>query len=175
MRRALGAAFDAMPEAVRRGHTIDGTLVLEGRASVIGAESWLGRVIARLIGFPQPATDVPVTVTMRTDAQGETWQRDFGGKVFRSGLAHRRGRRGRITEHFGLLTFDLALTASSAGLDLTIAGCRLGPIRLPRGLVRSHATERVDAAGRFCFDVPISMPGMGAIVHYRGWLVPRRG
>jgi hypothetical protein len=160
----------------RRVVVIGGTGAFGARlAEGLVATTDLAVTIARLIGFPQPATDVTVTVTMRTDAQGETWQRDFGGKVFRSRLAHRPSRRGRITERFGLLTFDLDLAASSAGLALTIGGCHLGPIRLPRALVRSHATERVDAAGRFCFDVPISMPGIGAIVHYRGWLVPRRG
>ena len=72
------------------------------------------------------------------------------------------------------MTFELALRASANGLDLKIAGGRLGPLRLPRFLLpRSQATERVDAHARFCFDVPIAMPGVGRVVHYRGWLVPR--
>jgi hypothetical protein len=174
MQRALGHAFDIMPEAVRRGHLVDERLVLEGRASVTGAASLAGRVLARLFGFPQPAADVPVSVEMRVDADGEVWTRNFGGKIFRSRLAPIGGRRESVAERFGALTFDLKLTASPAGLDLAIVAGRLGPLRLPRVLTpRSDATERVDAAGRFRFDVPIMLPGVGLLVHYRGWLVAK--
>jgi hypothetical protein len=37
----------------------------------------------------------------------------------------------------------------------------------------SLATETVDAAGRFRFDVEMRLPfGLGRLVRYRGWLVP---
>jgi len=174
MPRALGCAFDTLPEVIRRGHLVDGTRVLEGRAAIVGAASAAGRALAWLIGFPAASADVPVSVEMRVDETGEVWTRNFGGKEFRSRLAPIAGRRNRITEKFRWLTFDLALTASPAGLDLKITGGRVGPLRLPRFLLpRSQATERVDARGRFCFDVPIAMPVVGLLVHYRGWLVPR--
>jgi hypothetical protein len=147
-------------------------LLLAGRASVGGAASPLGRLLARLIGFPPAAADVPVSVEMRVDRDGERWARNFGGRTFKSRLAPGK-RTGRATERFGALTFDLTLAAGPAGLDLTIVGGRCGPLPLPRFLLpRSAATERVDGDGRFCFDVPISLPGVGPLVHYRGWLVP---
>jgi hypothetical protein len=162
-----------MPAAVRAAHLVDERLALAGRASVGGAASPVGRLLGRLIGFPPPAADVAVSVEMRADREGEIWTRDFGGRRFRSRLAPGR-RRGRVTERFGALTFDLALAAGAAGLDLTIVGGRLGPLPLPRFLIpRSAARERVDGEGRFCFDVPISLPGIGLLVHYRGWLKPK--
>src|SRR5262245_51081785 len=170
---ALGRDFERMPEAIRRGHQVDGTLLLTGRGSVDGATSLTGRAVAWIMGLPKTATDVPVTVEMRADARGETWTRRFGTATFRSRLAPVYGRRAHVTERFGPLTFDLALTATDAGLDLDIAGGRIGPLPLPRFLLpRSHASERVDASGRFCFDVPVSFPGIGRVVHYRGWRVP---
>jgi hypothetical protein len=173
MPRALGRDFERMPEAIRRGHQVDGTLLLAGRGSVDGATSLTGRAIAWIIGLPKTAADVPVTVEMHADASGETWTRRFGTATFRSRLAPARGRRAHVTERFGPLTFDLALTATDAGLELDIAGGRIGPLPLPRFLLpRSHASERVDGSGRFCFDVPVSFPGIGRVVHYRGWLVP---
>jgi hypothetical protein len=67
----------------------------------------------------------------------------------------------------------LALTAHPEGLDLAIVGGRIGPIPLPRWLLpHSLATERCDTQGRFCFDVPIVLPFVGRLVHYRGWLEP---
>jgi hypothetical protein len=49
---------------------------------------------------------------------------------------------------------------------------RIGPVRLPKRLAAaSVATEAVDGAGRFRFDVPIDLPlGPGRIVRYTGWL-----
>jgi hypothetical protein len=172
--RALGRSFSDMPDAIRRGHSVDGTLRLEGRASVAGADSVLGRLFARLIGFPAASSDVPVSVVMCADHDGETWTRTFGNTTFRSRLGPVVGHKACVTERFGLITFRLALTATPAGLDMTIVSGGLGPVPLPRFLLpRSHATERVDTDGRFCFDVPISLPGLGLLTHYRGWLAPR--
>ena len=46
--------------------------------------------------------------------------------------------------------------------------------RLPLPLFlapRSRAREWQED-GRFCFEVPIALPLIGRIVHYRGWLAP---
>jgi hypothetical protein len=171
--RGLGEGFARLPDAVRTAHLVDEQLVLAGRASVTGAASRFGRFIARLFGLPTTAADVPVRVEMRTDRDGEVWTRDFGGYRFRSRLAP-SGWRGRVTERFGPFTFDLVLTASAAGLDLEVIGGRLGLLRLP-GILHpvSRATERVDAQGRFCFDIPVVLPAVGLLVHYRGWLEPQ--
>src|SRR5262249_6030098 len=88
MRRALGRDFDRLPEAIGRGHEVDGTLLLPGRGSVEGATSLLGRAVAGIIGLPPTAADVPVTVEMRADPRGETWTRHFGTATFRSRLEH---------------------------------------------------------------------------------------
>jgi hypothetical protein len=37
-----------------------------------------------------------------------------------------------------------------------------------------EAKEFVDDSGRFNFDVRISMPGIGLLTHYRGWLTPAK-
>ena len=51
----------------------------------------------------------------------------------------------------------------------------LGPIPLPLRLApRSVACEWADD-GRFRFDVPIALPLIGRLVHYRGWLSPFTG
>ncbi len=76
-------------------------------------------------------------------------------------------------ERFGPITFLLDLRAGPEGLDMIVRGARLGWLPLPRGMLpRSHATERIDGEGRFYFDVPAVLPGIGLLIHYRGWLVP---
>ena len=49
------------------------------------------------------ASSVPVTVTKRRTATGEIWERDFGGRAFRSRIAAAPASH-RYRERFGLLT-----------------------------------------------------------------------
>jgi hypothetical protein len=171
--RVLGDAFDSLPDAIQQGHAIDDRLVLEGRASVAGGRSRAARWAARLIGFPTDTPDIAVRVEMRTVGNGEVWRRSFGRARFHSQLFPCAGRRGRVRERFGLCTFELKLSAGPQGLDYAITSGRFGFIPLPAILLpRSFAKERVDGAGRFYFDVPIALPGIGLLVHYRGWLAP---
>ena len=39
-------------------------------------------------------------------------------------------------------------------------------------LPRSEAREDVDEQGRFRFDIRLTLPVIGLLTHYRGWLVP---
>jgi hypothetical protein len=58
-------------------------------------------------------------------------------------------------------------------LQLETQGARLLGCPLPNFLrPRSHASETVDADGQFHFDVPITLPLVGTIVHYKGSLKP---
>jgi hypothetical protein len=110
---------------------------------------------------------------MSVDGDGEIWARTIGHRSFRSRLAPRNGRHCRLSERFAPFMFELAVTAHAQGLDLEIVSARIGPVPLPHVLCpRSKACERLDENGRFSFDVPIAMPGLGRLVHYRGWLEP---
>ncbi|WP_407519329.1 SDR family oxidoreductase [Methylobacterium oryzisoli] len=169
--RVLGPAFAEMPEPLRAVHGRGGALTLRGRATVTRGTHPLARLAARLVGFPPAGADVPVTVTIAPDRDGEIWTRRFGERAFRSRL-HFAGP-GRVCERFGPLAIRLAVPADRDGLTLAVEGWRLGPLPLPRALApASEARESVDAAGRFRFDVPVRLPLAGLVVHYRGWLVP---
>jgi hypothetical protein len=168
---ALAQNFEALPRAVKAVHRAGPVARLAGTARVEGAETALGRLLARLVGFPQSSENVPVHVVMRLEADGtETWQRDFGARRFYSRLAPLR--RGAVSEHFGPFSCALALEAASDGLRMQVVGWRLGRLALPLFLApRSDAVESVDAQGRFCFDVPIALPLIGRLVRYQGSLV----
>ena len=113
-------------------------------------------------------------VTLEPDhAAAETWTRRFGDTRFssRMSLAGREGE-GRLRERFGPFSMNLALRAGADGLDMAVTGWRLGPLPLPRGLrPTARASERVDAQGRFRFDVALFLPLVGLLVHDRGWQV----
>ena len=82
--------------------------------------------------------------------------------------------KGHIVEAFGPFRFALDLTADQKSLDFPVATWSLGSLPLPRRLAPASVSREVqDEAGRFCFDVRLSLPVFGLLVHYRGWLEPQ--
>jgi len=168
--RAL-AHFDAMPEQVRASHMPDPATDLAGEVDVTGAANWLGRLIARMMRFPRAANGLPAAVTIEREGEGEIWIRRFGATTFSSHVS--KGEAGNLVERFGLLNFDLDAHADTAGFELSIRRARLFNIPLP-GFVTPSTRARafVDLQRRYRFDVEITMPIIGRLVHYRGWLQP---
>jgi NAD(P)-dependent dehydrogenase (short-subunit alcohol dehydrogenase family) len=174
-RRALGGGFDLLPPQIRAAHEVAHCLVLEGRADVAGPSGPLASLAARLFGLPREGRDLPVRVEMRGLADGsETWERTYPGVTMRSRLVRGIGP-GMLEERFGPLEVRLAVSADRDGLTLETTGARLLGLPLPRMLApASRARESVDGAGRFTFDVPIHVPLLGRLSHYRGWLAETR-
>lgn len=171
--RVMGERFDALPRAVRQMHDVLRDGGASGEANVVDAATRFGAVIARLMRFP-PSGTYPLHVDF-TEMEGEErWARHFGAYQFSSILTERNGD---LVERFGPVRFYFALLSEKDGLSMNIKRWSAFGIRLPLALApRSPAREWEDS-GRFHFDVPIDLPLIGRIVHYRGWLVlkSRRG
>lgn len=173
-RRLLGDDFARLPAALRDAHDVQGFLALEGRADAAGPDNWLGGCIARLFRLPLAGKDLPVCVEMRGHADGsESWTRIYPGVTMRSTLRNSDPATLQVDEVFGPIAVRLQWRVTSDGLSLRTIGARLFNFPLPRFLLpRSDARETVDANGMFHFDVPIMLPLIGRIVHYRGYLKP---
>jgi hypothetical protein len=173
--RVLGTGFERLPAAVRRMHRPGWGMTAAGRSIVEGANGFVARLVAAAFCFPPAGENVELTVRISPRDDGERWTRDFGGRRFSSVLSP-APRLGRMIERFGIFRFELDLPAGEAGvLGMPIMGWSLGPMPLPRFLAPvSIVTEDVDPSGRFHFDVELRLPfGLGRLVRYRGWLVPR--
>lgn len=165
--RVLGPAWDTLPDAVRESHQVTAVRVLTGRAEVTRGSSLLARLIAAVFRFPAAGHDVPVTVIKTRTDRGETWQRCFGHRVFRSRL---RERAGRMSERFGPFVFTLALAVRDGALHYPVVSGRVFGLPIARALLpASHAREYADD-GVFHFDVALHLPFGGMIVRYRGSL-----
>jgi hypothetical protein len=166
---ALGEDFERLPATVRETHRQGRIARFNGTAKVDGPTG-LAILPAFLFGLPRSAKAAPVDVEKHLLAPGrEIWKRNIGGSLFRSEI--RYVRPGRVSERFGLFSFDLDLVADSQQHIMKIAGWRLGPIPLPRFLApRSTAVEAVSDNGLFTFDVPIALPLAGRLTRYKGEL-----
>ena len=78
-----------------------------------------------------------------------------------------------VVERFGPLRFRLKPTLSPAGITMPVRGWSIWHVPLPGWLApSSDARETMDDQGRFRFDVQLSLPLVGTVAHYCGWLVP---
>ncbi|WP_299726498.1 DUF4166 domain-containing protein [uncultured Tateyamaria sp.] len=177
--KALGArAIKALPECLQQFHAPSGPVLWSGEADVERGAGILPQVIARLFGFPQTGQAVPVTVSIdrKQSSHGmpiEVWTRTFANKSMTSVLSH--SGNGMIVERFAPFSFALRLAQDADGLRMPLAKWWLGKLPLPRVLApRSDTREYVDEMGRFHFDVKLSVPIFGQLIHYRGWLAPDR-
>jgi hypothetical protein len=60
----------------------------------------------------------------------------------------------------------------AAGLEMHICGWSVFGVPLPLALAPQGRAHEWQEHGRFWFDVPISLPLIGLVVHYTGWLEP---
>ena len=172
--RALGAGFARMPGAIQALHGSVGDGAFRGRAEVRRGRGPVVALVALIFRLPPAMADGPVRVGIEPDldAGAERWTRHFPGRHFSSRM-ERAGPdgSGRLRERFGPFVMDLAVSAHADGLDMVVTGWRFGPLPLPRALrPTTQAGERIDAQGRFRFDVALFLPLVGLLVHYRGWL-----
>ena len=167
-RQVMGDDFDRLAEILRQLHSPLRDAGAKGQAVVTGAPTFLGRLVARLMRFPPPGRyALHVEFSERNGA--ERWTRDFAGHRFSSEL---RQQKGRLQERFGPLRFQFDLPLRGNGLEMMMRRWSVFGVRLPLRLApRSTATEW-EENGTFHFDVPIALPLIGSIVHYRGWLRP---
>lgn len=164
--RVMGARFTALPDAVRAMHSVCGDAGAAGEAVVARGASPLARLVAVIMGFPPAGTHALHVAFVERDGV-EHWTRTFGAKSFTS---HLSARDGRLVERFGLLRFRFDLPSGQHGLEMQIVGWSCCGIPLPLSLAPRGVAREWQEEGRFHFDVPIALPLIGTVVHYRGWL-----
>jgi len=152
-------------------HHMRGDGGASGQAQVERGTHPLARFIASLMHFPK-AGEHKLHVAFSEDEGVERWTRHFGETRFHS---HLRARNGTLSERFGPLTFLFDLPCDERGLEMRIKGWRCCGIPLPPALAPQGVAREWQEDGRFHFDVPIALPRVGKVVHYRGWLVPDEG
>lgn len=170
----LASVFDDLPISLQNLHSTKEKSVWAGRANISRGKNIIANVIATIFRFPPSGSDVPTKVTVDIDKDGsEKWTRKFGKSTFVSHLRNGKGRyENHICESFGPITFALAMVFDGGRLRYIPRNWRFLGIPLPKTLVPAGQAFEEEIDGRFVFDVEISAPLIGRIVHYRGWLEP---
>lgn len=172
--RKLGAKFDQLPERLREFHSLDGPKHWRGKSSISGGRGFILKFVRALFGFPAPTdyihVDVKITNGINDGVAFERWQRVFGDKPFHSVLSLEKN--GMFIERFGILQFEIGLSTNKRGIEMPVVDWKVGAIPLPLFLApKSETLEFQDDQGRFCFDVKVTLPIIGVLMHYQGWLI----
>lgn len=171
-KRALGERWSELDEEARALHRVYDVARFNGTAKVERGTSSLARLAALLFGFPPASDQVPVSVTKRVVRQGEIWERNFGGKRFRS-LLSPSPKPHHVRERFGPFNFEQSLPLENGRMRLNVQrGWFLG-IPMPRWALPTSTASEFTQDGVFHFDVALGLPVFGSlIVRYRGSLTP---
>ena len=164
--RILGADFERLPASLRELHARSGVRRYAGEAEASRGAGRLSRLCGRIAGLP-PAHAGAIEVEIDADRHGETWIRRFGHGAMRSRL---RERDGLIHERLGPMAFSFALEIVDDGVVWRLRSVRALAVRLPLGWFDGMRAHEFEHDGRYGFDVRAALPGIGLLVHYRGWL-----
>lgn len=166
--RVMGAAFDRLPPAVRRLHDVCRDSGAQGEGRVERGRGLLARALAAAMRFP-PEGRWPLHVAFAEADGVERWTRDFGGHLFTSEL---RAKGESLVERFGPLRFAFDLPSGPDGLEMKLRGWTIVGLPLPLALAPRIGAREWEEEGRFRFAVSASLPLVGEIVRYSGWLEP---
>lgn len=167
-RRLLGGVFDRLPGAVQAMHDVHGDAGASGEGEVKRGGGLIGRMIGAIVGFP-PAGSYPVHVEFLQRGGRERWIRHFGPHRFWSWFS---ARNGLLYERFGLLRFGFALPCDESALRMRRVRWSAAGVPLPLFLAPKVDAREWQEGDRFRFDDRITMPLIGELIHYSGWLRP---
>ena len=169
-RQLLGAGFDSLPARLREVHG-NSTGVWRGLCDVERGSNPLAVAAALATRLPPSGRCVPLTVTIARDSSEarsrEQWLRNFDGHRMNSTL----WREGEfLLERLGWVTFKFRLRVVDAGIDWQIAGARILGIPAPLVWFRGASARELTIDGRYTFDVRATLPLVGLLIRYHGWL-----
>lgn len=87
---ALAEKWEHLPREVQILHSVQDVENFSGTAPVTRETTRLARFAAWFFGFPHATDQIPLTITKTRTQSGEIWERNFGGRVFRSYLTPAR-------------------------------------------------------------------------------------
>ena len=166
----LGTAWTALPASVRELHEGRARIDAHGRARVDGDPRWPARAARRLLGLPPPGGEVPLEVAIVPSPEGELWLRRFANRIMRSRLNASATCTDAFDERLGPARLTFSPVPDAGRLRWITRELRLCGLRLPlrwAGGVRASCGER---DGRYDFDIAVTLPGLGLLVAYAGWL-----
>ena len=163
--------FNNLNNQVRVLHSPNGQTIWKGRTQAEGPSNVLGKLAGLVAGVNVKTGETNTTVTITPTPKGEVWERNFGGRTFKSRLTPGKGKNEYLMmEHFGPLKFALALAHKNDRLYFIPRRWFFLGIPMPQFLLPKGDTYETVADGKFEFHVDLQVPIIGRVAKYQGWL-----
>ena len=172
--KIMGSSYAQLHPAVAELHRTDKGRDFIGECTVTRGKNPLSHIVAAVMGFPKSGENIPVTLKIELEKNGERWTRNFAGKSFNSFHRLGTGKQARLMiEKFGPIAVHMAILADGQNMRIETQGWTLFGIPLPKFLrPGGDVYETEDDQGRFVFHVDLIAPIFGRLCKYEGWFVP---
>ncbi len=163
----LGSQYAQLAPAVQTFHRMTGAVALHGEVETEPPASRMARWLAWCIRTPRTPTRGPIRFTLNATATEETWTRHFPRHTMRSTLSLHQGH---IMERLGAVRLFFTLKAEHGVLRMRLEGLRFLGVPCPAWLRPAVLAEETGDGDRFHFNVRASVPLLGVVAAYRGYL-----
>jgi hypothetical protein len=165
-RRLPGVELDALAPSIRTLHLHPNDGCYRGEVEVQQGRGVMAALCIRALRLPAAGRG-PIEVDIAIDADRERWTRHMGGRTLRSLLWEEDGL---LCEQIGGLTLQFALCAQAGAMQWRAVGARWLGLPLPASAFTRVVAREYDEAGRYHFDASATLPWIGLLLRYRGWL-----
>jgi Domain of unknown function (DUF4166) len=167
----LGKNWLALSENIRCAHSVGAER--NGVFRIKYGTGWVAKRLARWSDLPLAVDAADTRLKIFSEDAGERWERQFDGKSFTT--RQWKGKDGFIVERFGEweLHFKLRVKEGNLFYDQSRARLCLGALHIPMPLAcapRVSAKEMQDGAARVLVSVMVTLPLIGLLISYEGYL-----
>jgi len=163
----LGAEFSRLPPQVAKIHTRQGMREYAGEVQVRRGKGLFLSLCASAARLPPTRAAGPLRVEIEATHDGETWTRRFGSHLMASRLWPSEGL---LAERLGLLFFGFKLSVNDGVLMWQVERVSAAGIALPKRWFKGVVARESEQDGRYRFEVGATLPLLGELIHYTGWL-----
>ena len=168
----MGESFGLLAPALQQFHRLAGQNELHGLVAIHAPESFLARVLARLLGTPLVACEGPIRFELDAQPLAETWGRYFPSHVMTSRL---QLVDDHIVEKLGGARLTFALIEKNGQLSMQLCRLHFFGVPCPGWLMPRVVAEESGRNGRVDFHVRAEVPYVGAVAGYNGYLLLQKG
>lgn len=165
--KVMGEAFGRLSAPIRQFHRHSGFHQFFGWVEVDAPTSVAAALIARCLGTPLRASKGPIRFELEARPDSETWNRFFPSRFMSSRLVEREGR---VVENLGVARLTFRLLEQDGELEMRLERMHFFGIPCPTWLMPQVTAKEVGVAENLHFHVQASMPLIGTVTRYRGYL-----
>lgn len=163
--------FDSLPDVIKEMHDVIDDVHATGRGDIIWGDNPLAKMFARIFGFPKPGNDIPVEVIFKRQGENEILSRNYNGDILETHFMDHPSD-GVLLETFMGIYFDVKCEGIENCLHMTFLRAKLwNVIPLPLFVLPKVKASECDINGKYHFNVDITMPLIGRVIWYKGYLV----